>query len=214
MKVKIFEFNPISENTYVAYDETKECVIIDPGCLFPDEKELLLHFILDNDLVVKHLLNTHLHFDHIFGNSFIYEQFHLETQANKNDEYLLTQMPSQLEMFGFSNLGSIPTPKIGKYLKENDVIAFGNQRFVIFEIPGHSPGSIVFYNEEAGCVFVGDVLFRGSVGRTDLPGGSHEQLIEGIRKKLLNLPGDTIVYSGHGPLTTIREEMKTNYYLQ
>lgn len=214
MKVKIFEFNPIGENTYVAYDETKECVIIDPGCLFPDERETLLNFILDNDLVVKHLLNTHLHFDHVFGNSFIYEQFHLETEANQKDEYLLEQMPSQLQMFGFSNLGNITVPKIGKYLNENDVIFFGNQRMVVMEIPGHSPGSIVFYNQEAGCVFVGDVLFRGSVGRTDLPGGSHQQLIDGIKSKLLNLAGDTVVYSGHGPLTTIREEIRNNFYLQ
>lgn len=214
MKVKIFEFNPISENTYIAYDETKECVIIDPGCLFPDEKELLLNFILDNDLVVKHLLNTHLHFDHIFGNNFIYEQFQLETEANQKDEFLLEQMPSQLQAFGFGALGEVAIPKVGKYLNENDVVTFGNQRMVVLEIPGHSPGSIVFYNQEAGCLFAGDVLFRGSVGRTDLPGGSHQQLIDGIKSKLLNLPGDTIVYSGHGPLTTIREEIRNNFYLQ
>ncbi|MFV0418144.1 MAG: MBL fold metallo-hydrolase [Dysgonomonas sp.] len=213
MKVKIFEFNPISENTYIAYDETKECVIIDPGCFFPDEKSLLLDFILDNDLVVKHLLNTHLHFDHVFGNNFIHEQFHLDTQANKGDEFLLEQMPAQLEMFGFKDAdGRIP--KIGRYLNENDEVTFGKQKFIVLQIPGHSPGSIVFYNQDAGCVFVGDVLFRGSVGRTDLAGGSHKQLIEGIKEKLITLPGDTIVYSGHGPLTTIREEIKSNFYLQ
>ncbi|WP_029904833.1 MBL fold metallo-hydrolase [Prevotella sp. 10(H)] len=213
MKVKIFEFNPISENTYVAYDETKECVIIDPGCFFPDEKAHLLDFILDNDLVVKHLLNTHLHFDHIFGNNFIKEQFHLDTEANKGDEFLLEQLPTQLQMFGFKN-ENMEVPKIGKYLKENDVVTFGNQRMIVLEIPGHSPGSIVFYNQDAGCVFAGDVLFRGSVGRTDLAGGSHEKLIDGIKKKLLTLPRETVVYSGHGPLTTIGEEMKSNFYLQ
>lgn len=213
MKVKIFEFNPISENTYIAYDETKECVIIDPGCFFQDEKALLLDFILDNDLVVKHLLNTHLHFDHVFGNNFIHEQFHLDTEANKGDEFLLEQMPAQLEMFGFKdNITRIP--KIGRYLSENDVVTFGNQRFIVLEIPGHSPGSIVFYNQDAGCLFVGDVLFRGSVGRTDLAGGNHKQLIDGIKEKLLKLPGDTIVYSGHGPLTTIKDEIKSNFYLQ
>jgi len=213
MKVKIFEFNPISENTYVAYDETKECVIIDPGCFFPDEKAALLDFILDNDLVVKHLLNTHLHFDHVFGNNFIHEQFHLDTEANKGDEFLLEQMPAQLEMFGFKDSdGRIP--KIGKYLNENDVVTFGNQKLIVLQIPGHSPGSIVFYNQDAGCVFAGDVLFRGSVGRTDLAGGNHQELIDGIKKKLLSLPGDTVVYSGHGPLTTIREEIKSNFYLQ
>jgi glyoxylase-like metal-dependent hydrolase (beta-lactamase superfamily II) len=213
MNVKIFEFNPISENTYVAYDETKECVIIDPGCFFPDEKALLLNFILDNDLVVKHLLNTHLHFDHVFGNNFIYEQFHLETEANKGDEFLLEQLPKQLEMFGFQNEAG-QVPKIGKYLSENDVVTFGNQRLIVLEIPGHSPGSIVFYNQDAGCVFAGDVLFRGSVGRTDLAGGNHQQLITGIKEKLLTLPGDTVIYSGHGPLTTIKDEIKSNFYLQ
>lgn len=213
MNIKIFEFNPISENTYVAYDETNECVIIDPGCFFPDEKSLLLDFILDNDLVVKHLLNTHLHFDHVFGNHFIHEQFNLETEAHEGDEFLLKQLPGQMQMFGFSSEG-VQVPKVGKYLKENDVVTFGNQRMVVFEVPGHSPGSIAFYNEEAGCVFVGDALFRGSVGRTDLVGGNHQQLIDGIKKKLLTLPPDTVVYSGHGPLTTIKEEMRNNFYLQ
>ncbi len=213
MEVKIFEFNPISENTYIAYDETKECVIIDPGCFFQDEKELLLNFILDNELVVKHLLNTHLHFDHVFGNNFNYEQFKLETMANKGDEFLLEQLPTQLQMFGFTNEDT-RIPKVGKYLNENDVVTFGNQRLIVMQIPGHSPGSIVFYNQEAGCVFVGDVLFRGSVGRTDLAGGNHKQLIDGIKEKLMKLPPDTVVYSGHGPLTTIREEARNNFYLQ
>lgn len=213
MKVKIFEFNPISENTYIAYDETNECVIIDAGCFFPDEKAHLLNFILDNDLVVKHLLNTHLHFDHVLGNAFIYEQFHLKTEANKGDEFLLERLPAQMQMFGFDS-NNMVVPKIGKYLNENDIVTFGNQRFIVLQIPGHSPGSIVFYNEEAGCVFVGDVLFRGSVGRTDLAGGNHQQLIDGIREKLLVLPKETVVYSGHGPLTTIGDEIKSNFYLQ
>ncbi|MBK5720441.1 MBL fold metallo-hydrolase, partial [Dysgonomonas sp. Marseille-P4677] len=200
-------------NTYIAYDETKECVIIDPGCFFPDEKVSLLNFILDNDLVVKHLLNTHLHFDHVFGNNFIYEQFQLETEANKEDEFLLEEMPKQLQMFGFKSENSL-IPKIGKYLKENDVVTFGNQRFIVLQIPGHSPGSIVFYNQDAGCAFVGDVLFRGSVGRSDLAGGNHQQLINGIKEKLLRLPKETVIYSGHGPLTTIGDEIKSNFYLQ
>lgn len=213
MNVKIFEFNPIRENTYVAYDDTGECVIIDPGCFFPDEKALLLDFILDNDLVVKHLLNTHLHFDHVFGNHFICEQFELETEAHKDDEFLLEQLPQQMWKFGFSTDG-LEIPKIGKYLQENDVITFGYQKLIVLEIPGHSPGSIVFYNQDAGCVFVGDVLFRGSVGRSDLPGGDYKTLISGIKEKLLKLPPETVVYSGHGPLTTLKEEMRNNFYLQ
>ncbi|NDV78908.1 MBL fold metallo-hydrolase [Dysgonomonas sp. 511] len=213
MKVKTFEFNPISENTYIAYDETNECVIIDPGCFFPDEKSHLLNFILDNELVVKHLLNTHLHFDHIFGNSFVHEQFHIEPEANKGDEFLLEQYTTQLSMFGFSNTVEEP-PKIGRYLNENDVVTFGNQRLIVLQIPGHSPGSIVFYNQDAGCVFVGDVLFRSSVGRSDLAGGDHRLLIQGIKEKLLTLPGETVVYSGHGPQTTVKDEIRSNFYLQ
>jgi glyoxylase-like metal-dependent hydrolase (beta-lactamase superfamily II) len=209
MKIKIFEFNPIGENTYVLYDETNECVIVDPGCFFPDEERYLLDFILDNELIVKHLLNTHLHFDHIFGNQFIYDQFKVEPEANKDDEFLLEAMPAQLRAFGFEDRG-ITAPPIGHYLKENDVITFGNQRLVVLQVPGHSPGSVVFYNQDAGCAFVGDVLFRGSIGRTDLARGNYDQLIEGIEEKLFKLSPDTVVYPGHGPLTTIGEEIKNN----
>lgn len=213
MKVKTFEFNPISENTYVIYDDTKECVIIDPGCFYPDEKALLLDFILDNELVVKHVINTHLHFDHVFGLNFVEEQFGLKTEACQEDEFLLKQMLEQLRLFGFGEYES-KTPEIGKYLNENDVVTFGKQRLIALHVPGHSPGSLVFYNQEAGCLFAGDVLFRTSVGRTDLLGGDHEQLISGIKSKLLRLPSDTVVYSGHGPSTTIGDEIKYNPYLR
>lgn len=211
MKIKSFEFNPIGENTYVVYDETKECVIIDPGCFYPDEKEDLLNFILDNELIVKHVLNTHLHMDHVFGNIFVKEQFGMNTKAHEADKFLLDGLAAQMQMFGMKDNGE--KPEIDSYLTEKDIIEFGKQKFHIFHIPGHSPGSIVFYSEEAQCAFVGDVLFRGSVGRSDLPGGNHEELISGIRKKLLNLPPETIIYSGHGPTTTIREEMQHNPFL-
>lgn len=213
MNVRTFEFNPVSENTYVAYDETKECVIIDAGCFYPDEKAALLDFILDKELVVKHVLNTHLHFDHVFGLDFVEEQFHMKTEAHKEDEILLANMPQQLKMFGFNNAAE-QIPTIGHYLNENDVVTFGNQRMKVLHVPGHSPGSVVFYNEEAGCMFVGDVLFRGSVGRSDLVGGDHNLLIKGIKEKLLPLPKDTIVYSGHGPTTTIGFEAQNNPFLR
>lgn len=211
MEVKAFQFNPIGENTYIAYDETKECVIIDAGCYFQDEKELLLNFILDNDLTVKHLLNTHLHFDHVLGNEFIKEQFGLDTEANEQDKFLLDGLQAQMRMFGFEPVKN--TPHIGKYLNEGDTIEFGNQKLNVFHVPGHSPGHIVFYNAKAGCVFVGDVLFQSSIGRTDLAGGNFDQLIENIHSKLLVLPPETIVYSGHGPSTSIGREMKNNPYL-
>lgn len=211
MEVKVFQFNPIGENTYIAYDETKECVIIDAGCYFEDEKELLLNFILDNNLTVKHLLNTHLHFDHVLGNEFIKEQFGFDTEANEQDKFLLDGLQAQMRMFGFEPVKN--TPHIGKYLNEGDTIEFGNQKLNVFHTPGHSPGHIVFYNAKAGSVFVGDVLFQSSIGRTDLAGGNFNQLIESIHSKLLVLPPETIVYSGHGPATSIDREMKNNPYL-
>ena len=212
MKIKTFEFNPLGVNTYVLYDKTGECVVIDASCFFPDERELLLNFILDNNLVVKHLLNTHLHFDHVFGVNFMASQFGLKLQVHPDDVFLLDNLPQQLQMFGF-NTNVDYTPEIGNYLKENDIISFGEQQLKVLHVPGHSPGSIVFYNEKEKFAVVGDVLFNGSIGRTDLPGGNFDQLIEGIRTKLFRLPDDTEIYSGHGPKTTIGQEKKYNPFV-
>lgn len=212
MKIKTFEFNPLGVNTYVLYDKTGECVIIDASCFFPDERELLINFILDNNLVVKHLINTHLHFDHIFGVNFIASQFSLKLQAHKDDEFLLGNLSEQLQMFGF-NSNTDYKPEIGSYLTENDIISFGEQQLKILHVPGHSPGSIVFYNEKEKCAVVGDVLFNGSIGRTDLPGGSFDQLIDGIRTKLFVLPDETDIYSGHGPKTTVGQEKRYNPFV-
>lgn len=211
MKIKSFQFNPVGVNTYVVYDDTKECVIIDAGCYYQDEKVHLLNFILDNGLIVKHAINTHLHFDHVLGANFVKDQFGLDIEANKEDQFLLDGLPAQMRMFGFDPMDKTPT--IGRYLDESDTIKFGNQEFTILHVPGHSPGSIVFYSKANDCLFAGDVLFRYSVGRTDLAGGSHTQLVEGIHKKLLVLSPETIVYSGHGPSTTIGDEKKGNPYL-
>lgn len=212
MEIKTFEFNPLGVNTYVLYDKTRECVVIDASCFFPDEKEVLLNFILDNNLVVKHLVNTHLHFDHIFGVNFIASQFGLKLKVHKDDEFLLGNLSEQLQMFGF-NSNTDYKPEIGDYLTENDVITFGEQQLKILHIPGHSPGSIVFYNEKEKFAVVGDVLFNGSIGRTDLPGGSFEQLIDGIRRKLFTLPDETEIYSGHGPKTTVGQEKRYNPFV-
>jgi len=211
MTIKTFEFNPIYENTYIVYDETKECVIIDAGCFYPEEKEELHNFIIDHNLKVKHLLNTHLHFDHIFGNSFVLEKMGVRTKAHKADQFLLDSLPGQLRMFGF--IGDEVSPEIDSYLDEGDIISFGNQQLSVIHVPGHSPGSVAFYNEKEKCIFVGDVLFRSSIGRTDLVGGNYPELIDNIRKKLLTLPPETIVYPGHGPITTIGDETRSNPYL-
>ena len=211
MKIKQFEFNPISENTYVVYDDSNECVIIDAGCFYHEEQVGLLDFIVDNDMIVKHLINTHLHFDHVFGNVFLEEQLGLLAEANEKDCFLLEKMPEQMKMFGISN--DLSVPKIGVFLKESDMVRFGNEELIVLEVPGHSPGSLAFYNEKEGCLFSGDVLFRGSIGRTDLEGGDFAQLIDAIKTKLFILPLDTVVYPGHGPSTTIGYEMRNNSYL-
>lgn len=213
MKVKTFEFNPLGVNCYVLSDETDECVIIDASCFFPDEKELLLNYIIDNDLIVKHIINTHLHFDHIFGVKFVQSRFGLTLECHKDDEFLLENLPQQLAMFGFGSFANDFTPEIGTYLDENSVITFGKQTLQVIHVPGHSPGSLVFYNEKSGCLFSGDVLFRESIGRTDLAGGNFQQLIDGIKTKLFVLPAETVVYPGHGPKTTIGFEKVNNYFV-
>ncbi|MGV8963076.1 MAG: MBL fold metallo-hydrolase [Candidatus Saccharimonadaceae bacterium] len=209
MKIKVFEFNPIAVNTYVLYDETGECVIIDAACFYPDEQSALLNFILDKKLTVKHLLSTHLHFDHIFGVNFIEKQFNVKMEAHIADEFLLETMDEQLAIFGFKPNGT-SNITIGIPLDESDIIEFGNQKLTIKHIPGHSPGSIVFYNKEDNLVISGDVLFNGSIGRTDLMRGNHSELLEGIQTKLFTLPGKTMVYPGHGPGTTVEKEIKSN----
>ncbi len=209
MKIKIFEFNPLAVNTYVVSDETHECVIIDAACFDTTEKEALRHYIAEEELVVKHFINTHLHFDHVFGAKYIASQFQVPMQAHRDDEFLLNGLPAQLQMFGFPPTEDF-TPTVGKYIDEPDTVTFGNQKLQVLHVPGHSPGSIAFYSAENRCVFVGDVLFHSSIGRTDLAGGNHAQLIDSIRKKLFTLPDNTAVYPGHGTSTTVAYEKRYN----
>jgi hydroxyacylglutathione hydrolase len=213
MKIKTFEFNPLGVNTYLLADETNECVVIDPACFYADEKALILNYIIDHDLVVTHIINTHLHFDHIFGVNYLTSHFGLSLECNKDDEFLLENISDQLRLFGIPGSDSDYKPEIGNWLNEGDVINFGNQVLRVFHAPGHSPGSIIFYNEESGSVFCGDVLFRGSIGRTDLTGGNFDELVESIRTKLFVMPNETIVYPGHGPTTTIGYEKKNNPFV-
>lgn len=212
MKIKTFEFNPLGVNTYLLYDETGESVVVDAACFFPEEYNLLLDFLMDNNLVVKHLVNTHLHFDHIFGVNALASRFDLKLQAHRADVVLLENLPLQLQMFGI-NTETDYRPEIGSFLEEGDLVSFGNQQLKVLHLPGHSPGSIVLCNEKAKKILVGDVLFNGSIGRTDLLGGSFEQLTEGIRTKLFILPDETEVYPGHGPKTTIGQEREFNPFV-
>ena len=213
MKVKQFEFNMLPVNTYVVWDEqTHEALIIDAGCYYQAECDALKRFISDEGLIVKYLLNTHLHFDHIFGNRFIYEQYGLKTYAHRADEEWLVEAPRRTRMFGLEFPGQ-PVP-VGTYIEEGDKLTLGTYTLTCLHVPGHSEGSIVFYSPEAGCLFSGDVLFQGSIGRTDLPGGSHQTLLDVIREKIFVLPDDTVVYPGHGGQTTIGYEKNFNYYLK
>lgn len=213
MKIKTFEFNPLGVNTYVLHDETKECVVIDAACFYAEEKEQLVRYINDQGLAVKHLLNTHLHFDHLFGVNLISSQFNVPLSCHEGDIPLLDDLPQQLRQFGLPPIEEDLRPVVGEYLNEGDKISFGHQTLKVFHIPGHSHGSIVFYSASNGCLFGGDVLFHSSIGRTDLHGGSYEELVEGIQEKLFVLPDETKVYSGHGPSTTIGFEKKNNPFV-
>ena len=212
IEVITFTVNPIQENTYLLYDESKECVIIDCGCFTEREKTVFRNFIDENALKPKHLLNTHLHFDHVLGNRFIYETYGLTPEAHQADEFMLKQMRAQLDYFGVPSKDE-PVP-VGKYLNEGDKIIFGNSELEVLHIPGHSPGSLVYYNCAQKLLFVGDVLFRECIGRTDLPGGNHIDLIRNIQEKLLILPDEIVVFCGHDETTTIGHEKRYNPYLR
>jgi hydroxyacylglutathione hydrolase len=208
--VKSFEFSPIQENTYLLYNEFNECIILDPGCYFDAEKEELVAFIEKKKLVPKKLINTHCHLDHVFGNKFIAEKYNLTLQMHENEKPVLAFATTSGLMY---NLPFDNYEGAFIYLNEGEIIKLGNDELKILLTPGHSPGSISFYNEKDGFVISGDVLFRNSVGRSDLPGGNHEELIKSIKEKLMPLPDETTVYSGHGQPTTIGFEKRNNPYL-
>ncbi len=205
-----FTFNPIQENMYLLFDESKDCVIIDPGCYDDNERTVLSEFIAQNGLKPVKLLNTHCHLDHIFGNGYVAKKYNLKLEFNKNDMRVFEAFQLTCDLYGMS---CDPSPQPSVFLEEGDVIEFGNSKLEILFTPGHSPGSITFFNREEKFMIAGDVLFNGSIGRTDLPGGNHESLINNIKTKLFPLGDDFKVYSGHGPVTTIGFEKKHNPFL-
>ncbi len=211
MVIKQFTFSPFQENTYIAYTKNLEAMIVDPGCYNIVEENQLRNFIESNGLIVKHLVNTHLHLDHAFGNSFVEETWNVKTAAHPGDAFWLKGMAGQCRMFGLEL--KKPAPAISLELQEGDRISLGDESFEVLHVPGHSPGSIVLYDAQSHCLFAGDVLFEGSIGRTDLQGGDYSQLIKGIQEKLLVLPDETVVYSGHGNATTIGKEKVSNPFL-
>jgi len=205
--IKRLVFNPFRENTYVISDDTRECLIVDPGCQEPEEQDLLLAHFEENDLKPVKIVNTHCHIDHILGTAFLHDQFQLPFLIHPSEQPLLTASIAQGEFFGLE-VQTPPEPT--GFLNEGDTVTFGDSMFEVIHIPGHSPGGIVLLNRDQQCLFSGDVLFQGSIGRTDLPGGDYDSLVSSIRQKLLILDPEVRVYPGHGPDTTIGIEKQSN----
>ena len=211
MKVKSFTFNQFQENTFVVYDNTKECLIIDPGCYSENERTELRTFIMSEGLKPVKLINTHCHIDHVLGNKFVSELWDLELYIHKEDLPVLENVKDISGFFGFENYERSPSPK--HFLAQGDTLNFGDSSFDILFTPGHAPGHICLLSKKEGFIIAGDVLFNGSIGRTDLPGGDYDTLIESIKTKLLPLDENTIVYCGHGPSTSIGKEKMSNPFL-
>ena len=209
--VKRFTCNMLAENCYVVSDDTNEAVIIDCGVMYEDEGTAIIQYIRDNNLNPLHLLCTHGHFDHCMGNGVIYKEFHLKPEVHLKDQYLMENMAQQTtDILGVAL--PMEVPPVGKYLSDSDVITFGNHTLRILHTPGHTPGGVTYYCKEEGIAFSGDTLFRMSIGRTDFDGGSYEQIVHSLHV-LAALPSDTKVYPGHGPETTIAEEIRYNPYM-
>ncbi len=206
-----FTFNPFQENTYVVYDDSNECVIFDPGCFTEEEKNLLSTFISANKLKPVRLINTHCHLDHVFGNKYVSEKYNLGLEIHEGELPVLEAVPQMCGLYGLPQPEPSPTPT--NFLKEGSKLTFGNTEMDILFTPGHSPASISFFCEASNFIIAGDVLFRESIGRTDLPGGDFNTLINSIKSQLFPLGDEVRVYSGHGVETTIGYEKKNNAFL-
>jgi glyoxylase-like metal-dependent hydrolase (beta-lactamase superfamily II) len=210
LNVKIFTFNPLQENTYLLYDATGSCMIIDPGCYFDEERDKLSDFISQNSLKPVLLFNTHCHLDHVFGNRFIHERYGLELHIHEGEKLVLDRAPASGLMW------NVPFDNYDGPLHFVDMekpLHFGETSLELLFTPGHSPASVSLYARKDGLLIAGDVLFRESVGRTDLPGGNPDMLEASIRQVLYALPDETRVYPGHGPSTTIGHEKRHNSYV-
>jgi hydroxyacylglutathione hydrolase len=211
LTVQLFTFNPVQENTYILYNENKECCIIDPGCYFASEEKALVDFIESSGLKPVLLLNTHCHLDHIFGNRFIHKKYGLTLHIHSLDKPVLDLGPASGQMWQlpFDNYDGELV-----FIDEDKEIRIGDDVLQVLFTPGHSPGSVSFYSRQEKFIISGDVIFNGSIGRTDLPGASFATLEESIRTKLYTLPEDVVIYPGHGESTTIGDERKTNPFVK
>lgn len=207
IQIQNFVFNPFMENTYIVYDETKEALIIDPGCYENEERKELDDFISENGLKITELINTHCHIDHVFGNAYVKKKYGLKLKIHKEDEATLRSVEVYAPAYGFQNY---QTSQADVFFEEGDIVSFGNSELEVLFTPGHAPGHVVLFNKEEKVCIGGDVLFDGSIGRTDLPGGDYDTLISSIKDKLFLLPDDVVVYPGHGGVTTIKKEKESN----
>lgn len=213
LNVKSFQVNPLQENCYVVSDDSKECVIIDCGAYYDAECQAIDNYLRDYQLSPVHLLATHGHLDHNFGNAHLFEKYALKVEICAEDQSLVEHLPEQAStLFGMQI--SDDQPPIGKLLTNGDRITFGHHTLQVLHTPGHSQGSCLFYDKEEHIVFSGDTLFRMSIGRTDFPEGSWQQMQQSLTTIAKTLPADTVVYPGHGPETTIADELKYNPFLR
>jgi glyoxylase-like metal-dependent hydrolase (beta-lactamase superfamily II) len=210
IQIKTFVFNPFQENTYVLYDDTKECVIVDSGCYTQSEQQELVEFIESNKLKPKYAINTHGHVDHVLGSSFVKNHFNIDILGHPEDLPLMQMAVKQGLMFGIT-IDDVPTIDIN--INDGDTIMFGSSELAVIHTPGHTLGGVCLLSQKGEFVISGDTLFQGSIGRTDLPGGDYNQLISSIENKLLTLNQDYKVYPGHGDPTTIGWENKNNPFL-
>ena len=212
LNVKKFTFNPFSENTYVVTDEFKNAVIIDPGCYYKAEQNELDNYVLKNNLKLKSILHTHSHLDHMFGTAYLADKYNLDLWICKEDLVTYQSYEKVCELYGVPiTFSPNPTPK---FFDLKQLIQIDGIKFEILFVPGHSPGHVAFYNKENNLLINGDCLFENSIGRTDLPGGNHQQLIDSIKNEIFILPDETLVYCGHGNETTIKAEKSSNPFLR
>lgn len=211
LKIKKFTCNMLQENCYVVSDDTQECVIVDCGAFYPEEREAIVGYIRENNLKPKHLIATHAHFDHNFGNNTIYKEFGLKPEVHANDSQLMSTLAQQALAVAGASI-DYEMPPVGRFLHENDTIDFGTHSLRVIETPGHSPGGVFYYCEEENVAFSGDTLFNNSIGRTDFTGGSMFMLIQSLRM-ISQLPDQTRILPGHGPETTIGYEVAHNPYI-
>ena len=213
LKIQRFVCNPFQENCFVVSDETNEGVIIDCGAYFAEERKAIVDYVEKEGIRLKHLLGTHGHVDHHFGDDTIYSKYGLRPEVSAKDEYLQSKLNEQSLTFCGQPLG-YEMPPVGKYLSDNDVIEFGSHRFTIIPTPGHTPGSVFFYCKEENIAFSGDTLFRMSIGRTDFELGNYDDIIVSLQSLSNHMPLDTTILPGHGPQTTLSDEVQCNPYFK